>query len=639
MASGQTPHLDESAHGSHAVRVLPEGLTVAAEPGASLMEALRRLALPVGYPCGGNGKCGSCRVTLEGDAPPPTEAEQCQLSEAERAQGERLACQVRVDRPLRVLVPRTSRLVDPVILTLGRQRAAALDPPVRRVHLLPDAATVEDPRSDVECVADALAGTLDAIPPPTMTFLNRLPRALRGGADGVTVSLAPDRLLDVEAGDTTARAAGLAIDIGTTTVAVSLHALRTGERLALRARLNPQATLGEDVISRLNHAFGSPTGLRELQGAIVGCINTMAEELCSEAGLDLADVLDVTAAGNAAMNHLLLGVPPESIGLAPYAPVFREAPLVRARDIGLRLHPEARLFVLPNVGGFVGGDTMAGLLAAEFPGVAEAGTPTADETALFIDIGTNCEAVLSHAGRLYAASAPAGPALEGACIAFGMRAEEGAIDDVFPGADGLPTIRTIGGAPARGVCGSGLVHAAATLLAAGAMLPSGLLLDADSVPDPTLRAWMAERLDGTSAGGRRLLLARKADGAARDVWLEQRDLREFQLARAAIVSAWKTLCAEAEIDETEIVRVVIAGAFGSFIRPEAAHATGLIPRTAEGRTEFAGNAALEGARLALLNREQRVLGHGLPRRVRFVELAGREDFDELFALELAVSSR
>lgn len=601
------------------VRVLPDELEINAAAGSTFPAMARLLSLGLSYPCGGQGRCGSCRVRITAGAPTPSSAELRALSADELRDGERLACQCILNQDTEVVIPGASRLIEPKILTASGQAEFPLDPAVVKFLVHAEAPTVEQPLADLEIVRQLLPDNSGRLRALSLAFLRNLPFALREGTWRATVTECDGTLVDVEPGDATTQVHGISIDLGTTTVAASIHSLRNGTQLALTARMNPQVMMGEDVISRINRTFRNPDGLRELQALIAGCINGMMRTLCHAAAVPIRTVYEITVAGNAVMNHLLLGVPPENIGLAPYTPVYRTAPPVRATDLGIDGNPEARLCVLPNIGGFVGGDTVAGLLVTDFA--------HATDTALFIDIGTNCEVVLVHEGRMLAASAPAGPALEGACIEFGMRAEPGAIDDFI--LDGnAPEVHTIDGQPARGLCGSGLVHAIAALRDAAVLRSDGRFTP---ITSPS-----GLRMDRDAAGLPRILLAAREDGAERDVWLTQKDVREFQLARAAITSAWKTLCEIAGVEPDNVRRVFVAGAFGNYIRPEAALSLGLTPSGRGVAVSYIGNSSLEGARKVLLNREARALANRLPDLVQFVELAGRESFDELFAMELAL---
>lgn len=608
------------------LEVLPEGLAVGFDHGAALSEALARLGVPVNYPCGRRGTCGKCRVQFLDGAPPVTADDAKHLDAAALDAGLRLACAAHLTSSCLVEIPGTTRIVEPRILTSSAGREVALQPLVRRYFLEVPLATVERPRADHELVAEILHDAFGIAARPTLPYLQKLPRTLQQANRAVTLTLCGDEIIDADAGNRP-ELFGLAVDVGTTTIAASLHSLRTGERLAVGARLNLQVEMGADIVSRLSYVFESPERLRTLQERAAGCINHLVRELCASAAVSLDAVEYVTIAGNTVMNHLLLAVPPEHIGMAPYTPVFRHTRLWRGDLIGLQGSRELRACVLPNIGGFVGGDTVAGLLVCDFL--------DPEEPVLFVDIGTNCEVVLGARGQLLASSAPAGPALEGGCISCGMRAEPGAISDVTI-RDGLPVLHTIDDQPARGLCGSGLVHLVAALRELNLVHGNGAFAESDVLLESSAREWFASRLRDDENGKRRLLVAAQADGAECDVWLTQRDVREFQLAKAAIAAAWQTLCHETGVDPRGIDTVYIAGAFGNYIRPEAARLLGMVPEVALERIRSVGNTALEGARLVLLNDNYREMAERILAETRFIELAGREDFQETFALEMSL---
>jgi uncharacterized 2Fe-2S/4Fe-4S cluster protein (DUF4445 family) len=597
--------------------------------GTLLSEVLDRVGVSLNYPCGRNGTCGSCRVEFLSGAPKPSPAERELYSAEGLAAGERLGCQARIQSSAKIVIPGATRLVEPKILTSSARRDVPLNPLVVKALLDVKPSTVERPRADHELVEEVLHSAMAMQLRPTLHYLRQLPRELRAAGGTLTVTLSEDVILNAEAGNSLEDIYGVAVDIGSTTVAASLHSLRTGEGLAVRARLNPQVQHGEDVVSRLSYCYESPERLHQLHGSIIGCINALIEDLCRHAKVPGGSVYMLAFAGNAAMNHLFLGVPPEHIGLAPYTPVYRDTELCRAHDLGLNAHREARCFVMPNIGGFVGGDTVAGMIACDFLHLRR--------KRLFIDIGTNCEVVVAKGEEMVAASAPAGPAMEGGCISCGMRAEPGAIHDAH-WKDGDLVFATIDDQPPRGLCGSGLFHVVHALHVAGAISYSGLFIRPSEVEDADTQRFMRNRLSLDGKGKPRLLLVPKSEGIDREVWLTQQDIREFQLAKAAISAAWLILCQELGIEAKEIADVYIAGAFGNYIRTEAALGLGLVPGLPRESLHSVGNTALQGARLALLHRTFIEEASLLVDRIRFVELAGRDDFQETFALELALAS-
>lgn len=389
------------------------------------------------------------------------------------------------------------------------------------------------------------------------------------------------------------RSVGLALDLGTSTIAAALLDLKTGEELAAESRPNPQAIHGADLMSRLAYATGEPDGAARLQALALDAVRQMLERLRRKAGLAPEAVVAATLVGNTAMHHLFLGLPVADLAVAPYRPA-----VLAGSEASLPGLPP--LYALPNIAGFVGADAVAAGLAAEID--------RTEETVLVVDIGTNGEMLLAHQGRIYACSAPAGPAFEGGEISQGMRGGPGAIDSVqWDGRDFA--VGVISGSPARGICGSGLLDAVAAFLHAGVMDPGGRL-----------------RPEGPAA-------LRVQDGGValtEAVRLTQKDIRALQLAKGAIRSAIDLLLQTAAIGPEDLSAIRLAGAFGNYLRKESALAVGLLPPVDPERVEPIGNAAAAGAMLALLSREARERAEALARRAVHLELARHPDFEEIF---------
>jgi uncharacterized 2Fe-2S/4Fe-4S cluster protein (DUF4445 family) len=423
-------------------------------------------------------------------------------------------------------------------------------------------------------------------------------------------------LLAVAPASARPRLLGASFDLGTTTVVGELWDLVSGRRLAVASRTNPQRECGADVISRAEHAARDSAGLWRLQRLAAGCLAEILGECLDAAGAAPGDVHDLVVAGNTVMEHLLFGVSPEHIAQSPFVPVFTRMRAVPAADLGVPAAAGTMLSAMPAVSGYVGGDIVAGLLA----------TRLLDEpqgNVLFIDIGTNGEMVLVSGGKATSCSTAAGPAFEGARISRGMRAMSGAIEEVrFDGQD-LECL-TIDGAAPRGICGTGLIDAAAELLRTGVLDGSGRLLEPGELP-AALPAALRARVRASEAGPEVLL------GAGGEVPLTGRDLRELQLAKAAVRAGTEILLAEAKLAAPDLARVILAGAFGSYIDPANALAIGLLPEVPVERVAFGGNTSAAGARLALLDHAVRDRAEALAREVRYLELSGRADFQERFA--------
>ncbi len=454
-----------------------------------------------------------------------------------------------------------------------------------------------------------------------LEMLRILPLRLRETGFCGTAVLVGDELVDFEPGDTCRRCYGVAVDLGTTTLAASLVDLAEGDELAVAAELNPQTRLGDDVLSRITHAAETAGGLSELQETVVGALNELFVRLADQGGVRREEIYHVTISGNTTMQQLCCGLDPRWLGRVPFVPVLGGGLQLAAAELGLDIHPRGKVYFMPVIGGFVGGDTTAGILAtslAELPGPA-----------MLIDIGTNGEIVLAAEGRLWAASTAAGPAFEGARISRGMRAAPGAIDKVV--LDGRLRINTIGGQPPAGLCGSGLIDVIAELLRSGLLTPQGRFARPEQLP-ADVPADLAQRLvecDGQAAF-RLASAGESADG--KDLLLTQRDVRETQLATAAIRAGTTMLLRRAGLEARDLRAVLLAGGFGTFLRRSNAQRMGLLPPEVEHeRILFQGNTSLAGARLVLLSQEARGEAEELARRVEHVDLSADADFHSTFA--------
>jgi len=604
-----------------ALTLLPAGRTLQVDAGATILASAHAGGVDLEATCGGRGRCTSCRVKfVSGVVPPPTIMDEVQLGDALVREGYRLSCQCRVTDAITVQV--SPPVDDRSFQILGGDRPADAPMPVtidagvtkRLVHVtLP---TEEHHQtSDLEAVLEAADRTADDCSPEV---LKTLPHALREHGGDVTVACFGSRVLSVEPGDTHLMTFGLAIDVGTTSVVTSLMELASGEQLASVSSLNPQAVFGGDLMSRIAFAQFDPGNLRKLQTRIIGLINQHIEQVCRDSGVFAKWIYKVVVVGNTCMHHVLLGIDPSYVGLAPYAPVMRHPLTLAARELFLKVNPEARVCLLPIVAGFVGADAVAVALATRMD--------ESPDIRIAVDIGTNGEVLLGSREHLWACSAPAGPALEGAQIRHGMRAALGAIDRVvFENGDlGL---HTIGDASAQGICGSGLIDAIAVLLDAGAIDWTGLIdIDhADRLPAP-LRSRVVMRGEE-----RAVILARPGEsGAAQEIALTQDDVRQVQLCKGAIASGAAMLQRIAGVPDDKIAELMLAGGFGNYLSIRSALRIGLIPGLPEPRIRYVGNAAVLGAQLALLSEIERERASLIARRIEHVSLAAHPDFQDVF---------
>lgn len=426
---------------------------------------------------------------------------------------------------------------------------------------------------------------------------------------------------------------GVAIDIGTTTVAAELLDLETGQTLAVASRLNPQTRFGDDVISRIRHACENETGLSEMHAAVTEAIDQMLGQLHEKTETNGRDVKRIVAAGNTTMQHILSRADVSGLVRIPYAPATFDAAVGDAAEFGLKSGSEARVYVFPVIGGFVGGDTVAGVICRDQLIEHDPGEHGAPEPALLIDIGTNGEMVLFAEGKRWSAATAAGPAFEGARIMQGMRATTGAIERVtYDPANDAIEIETIGGAPPRGICGSGLIDAAAAMLRAGAVSSDGRLLAKEDEEASSLADCVRQRLiaiDGQSAF---VLADEKMTGNNRPVVLTQKDIRELQLASGAIRAGAITLLRQAGFEPADLRHLYIAGGFGQYIRRSNAQRIGLLPQGVQAeRIRFLGNTSLSGAKLALLSPSISDTLHKVARGIEHVDLGADPQFQWTFA--------
>jgi uncharacterized 2Fe-2S/4Fe-4S cluster protein (DUF4445 family) len=601
------------------IRFQPYGVRAEAEAGATILQVAQQAGVEIEAVCGGRGTCGKCRVIARGPLGPMTEREQDALSPTEVEQGYRLACQAVALGDVDVVIPEESRLSRVSILSAGASEEIELDPWVRRIPLRLSAATLEDQLPDLENVQRAAEATLGHRLVLTLGALQQLPSALRQDGGQLTLIQVDDEVVMAHAGAGPERLLGVAFDIGTTTIVGYLLDLETGEQLAVSSRLNPQTRYGDDVVSRIAHA-GTPEGLRALQQAVLGAMQAIIAADTAEIGAAPRDVLAVVAVGNTTMHHLLLGIDPTALAQAPYVPVATPALRLRACELPLDVYPDAAIWLLPNIAGWVGADTVGVILSSRLY--------QQDELGLAIDIGTNGEMALGSRERLLTCSTAAGPAFEGAQISCGMRAADGAIDRVEIDHD--VHWHTIGEAQPRGVCGSGLVDLVAGMLKSGVLHRSGRI----EAPETLIEAGrpkLARRIVGEGRS-RQLLLVEPNDGAGgRGLTITQRDVRELQLAKGAIRAGIEILLRELGASADDVRVVYLAGAFGNYISPESALTIGLMPSLPNARLVPIGNAAGTGARMALLSRAELENATRILEHVRYLELSGRPDFQAHFA--------
>jgi len=621
------------------VAFMPSGQRGRVEAGTTLLDAARQVGLEIESICGGRQTCGRCQVTVEegtfakhgivsgADRVTAPGAKEAELLVRRGLDGRRLSCAARVCGDVLVGVPADSQARKQVIRKSATDRVIAVDPTVRQVYVEVAEASLTDQRGDAQRLTAALADQwslhdlrIDR------TVLWGLQRALRNGRWAVTVTLWDDReILDVRPGYREG-AYGLAVDVGSTTVAAHLCDLRTGAVLATESMANPQVIHGEDLMSRVAYAMTHDDGLERMRRAVIDGVCQLAAGAAATAGIRTDEIYEAVVVGNTVMHHILLGIDPVELGGAPFALATQDPIDCKARDLGLVLHPAAYVHLPALQAGHVGSDNVAVLLAEE-PHRAE--VPT-----LIVDVGTNAEIVLATPERVYSASSPTGPAFEGAQITHGMRAAPGAIERVrIDRISGAPRFKVVGDerwsdqatAPAAsGICGSGVVEAIAQLYVAG-------IIRADGRFDPDATA---PGVQWRGRSGAFVLATAAQTSSGRPILVTQEDVRAVQLAKAALYAGARLLMLRAGVEQVE--RIVLAGAFGSYIDPWHAMVLGLIPDCDLTRVHAVGNAAGDGARIALLNRGRRREAAGLARAVAYVETAVEPGFQDEFVAAMAL---
>jgi uncharacterized 2Fe-2S/4Fe-4S cluster protein (DUF4445 family) len=579
----------------HSLDILPDGIKVRTRTGELLADALTRAGIPLSLYCHKRGVCGKCAVRIRSGLLPLLEGpEQAVLEKRRLSPDHRLACRLSVRGDMVVEVLPESRLGKITVLEAGLSVPVALDPQVKKLTVTLEKPPLTAPSAVTEVLGSLLGPAGLALP---LSALRNIPNLDSSHPQTLTAVLYGDReALDIEAGDTSGRTHGLAIDIGTSTVVAELIDLVNGASLGRASALNSQASYGADVVSRITFAFQNTDNLQRLQQSIVHLLNDLIGELSVKAAVPKDEIYEAVVAGNTAMNHFLCGVSTDSLAVSPFHAVFSSLPPFPAAEIGLELNPAARVYIVPNIKSFVGGDITAGLAA-----VALADKPG---NALFVDIGTNGEIVLKEGRDFVATSTAAGPAFEGMSISCGMLATEGAVHRAEWHHDGF-RLQTIGARPPLGICGTGLIDVLALALAHGLLARDGKIAG----PEKKLRL-----------GGH--------------LSLNQNDVREIQLAAAAVKTGIRLMLRECDVPLKNLEAIYIAGAFGNSLDIRNAQALALLPGIPGKKIVFIGNSSLAGARKLLLSAPERDAAETLVKSIAHVSLASRPDFQELFVRSL-----
>ena len=591
------------------------------------MDMALEVDVPIESICGGSGKCGKCRVIIaEGERllSAVTQNERDTLTTEELDMGVRLACETTVvsDGDLVIDIPEMSRRGHHRLLAAGVEPEVERAPAVGKVLLKIPPATLSDIRADDDRILDMLQSEASITANIAQGVHQLLPRAVRERSWEATVTLFRDtELIRVDPGDTTSELLGVAVDIGTTKIVAYLVDLSSGDVLETESQPNPQIPFGEDVMSRITYAARGADGLRRLHEAVVRAVNQLIVSACGRAGKDPSNVLEVVVVGNTAMHHMFFGIPPQHLAPAPYAPAVRSALSVDPGHLGIEIYPFGKVSSLPNIAGFVGADAVAGLISS--------GLYDDEEIGMMIDIGTNTEIIAGSRERLLSCSCASGPAFEGAHIRHGMRAATGAIERVWIDPKSRDVhLRTVDDAPARGICGSGIVDCVSEMYRSGIISSSGKISESDG----------GERVRRGPDGKPEFVLTPAGDEGT-EVTITQNDVQEIQLAKAAIFTGVSTLMRRLGVRCSDLACVYAAGAFGTYVDAASAITIGMYPDIPPERIKFIGNAAGSGARMALKSMKIRELADRLSKKVEYVELAVEKDFQTEFAKAMFIPHR
>jgi len=627
--------MSKKKHEEHLVIFQPSGSRGRVADGTTIVDASRKLGVELESVCGGQATCGKCKVRIEegfferfgiessmDHLSPIEEREKDFFEKHTELQGYRLSCVTEIHGDVLIFVPEESRKGKQVVRKAATDRKIDVNPAVRNYYVEMTPATLEDTTGDWERITEALQKE-HRIKGLTIDYraLLSLQGAVRKGGWKVTVSVWMGKEVIAVFPGKVEESYGLAVDVGTTTVAGYLCELSSGKLLATDSMMNPQVTFGEDVMSRITYAMTHKDGLKRMNDAIIDGLNRLAGQVAAQAGIKRRDIVDWTIVGNTAMHHIYMNIYPEYIGKAPFPPALHASMDVKARDMRLKISPGAYVYALPIEAGFVGADNV-GVLIAEEP-------YNRDDLMLIIDIGTNGELILGNKKKLISSSCATGPAFEGAHIKFGMRAAPGAIEKVQIDLETKePRYKVIGKEQwsdelkemgTRGICGSGIMDVVAQMYVAGVMLKNGRLNTELDHP----------RMRQSEDGWEYVLAWADETSIGQDVTVNQSDIRAVQLAKGAMCAGAKLMMRRLGIEKLD--RVILAGAFGSYIDPQQAMIMGLFPDCDLKKVYAVGNAAGDGARIALLNVNKRKEANEYARKVEYVELTVEGNFEKEFA--------
>ena len=630
------------------IQVEPIGIRFFTDSSINCLKAIKDAGIEIKSICRSKGTCGKCRIIfINGSEVNPTEQELKVLSKEEISHNVRLACQHDFNEDTTIYIPASSLSEEQKLQVSGQEREIKIDPVIKKYYLKLERATLKDLKADFNRINDSLKN-IYGINAEKIDFqvLGEMPGLLRDNKWEITVAVRNNEIISIEGGDTTAINFGIAIDLGTTKIAALLVDLSTGKTIDKKGVMNPQISFGEDVMSRIDFASENSLKLREITQIVIDAINGVIKDLCDLNNLKVTQILEISLVGNTAMHHLFLGLPVRQLGLAPFPALTSESIDLKSREAGVRIAAGGYIYLMPVVAGFIGSDHIAMILAS--------GLNDMNGNCIGIDIGTNTEIALISKGKLCSVSTASGPAFEGAHIRYGMRAAPGAIEKVTIDSETcIPSIQTIDDKDPVGICGSGILDAIAELLKAniinnrGKFNPESNCICKDNLgniqfvlsPDfhkkriNNTKTCKVDKTDSISDSEKINIKETESflDTCDESISINQRDIVEIQLAKGAMRAGIEILLENAGITFTDIDKIIIAGAFGSYIDPKNVINIGMFPMVELKKISQVGNAASIGAKMALVSKEQRKISEDIGKKDAYLELTVFPSFADHFA--------
>lgn len=598
----------------------PDGLKTTVNLGISVSEAAKICGIKIRSECGGRGICGKCKIIVKNpeNLTNLSENEIELLSDEEIKKGYRLACQAYIKGNLTIYIPEESKILKRKTLIEGVLKEVIVSPLVEKFHIVIPKPSLQDLRADFNRMVDSLRDIygLNNLEIP-FELLKTVPSKLRESNWKVTVTIwDKKKILSIETGNTTQKIYGIAVDIGTSKVIGYLVNLLNGEVIATHFIENPQIIYGEDVITRITHVMKDPKSLEDLHKLAVKAVNEVITRCCEKAKIEQKDIYEIVVVGNTVMHHLFLNINPKYLALSPYIPTIGDPLNIEAKKLKMKIHPHGNIHILPIIAGFVGADAVGDILAT---GIYEA-----ENICLTIDIGTNTEIILGNKTELFTTSCASGPAFEGMHITHGMKAVEGAIEKVKIDPETFEVhYETIGDTKPIGICGSAMVDIVAEMLKCS-------LIDQKGKFNLTKDIKRFQKINGRYIF---VIADSNETKIGKPIVVDQEDVREVQLAKAAIYTGCSTLMRKRNISTDIIEKIFVAGAFGNYLNIENSIIIGLLPDVPPSKVEFVGNAAGSGAIMALISKEEREKTAKIAKKTKYVELAIDPDFHK----ELAAS--